>query len=109
MVVDLTIGKGDGIPPTRLDTQEKHRRVVATLVTLLKAYRNWYLDLSNERNVRDKRFTSFDDLRQLLDDVKRIDPQRLVTASSGNDISRDELREYVQKGQVDFITPHRPR
>ena len=93
----------------RLDTQEKHRRVVSTLVTSLKQYRNWYLDLSNERNVRDKRFTSFEDLKQLRDDVKRIDPARLVTASSGSDISRDELRDYLQKAQVDFITPHRPR
>ena len=43
------------------------------------------------------------------DDVKRIDSARPVTASSGSDISRDELREYLQKAQVDFITPHRPR
>ena len=109
MVVDITLARGDGIPPGRLDTQEKHRRVVRTLVTALKPYRNWYLDLSNERNVRDKRFTSFEELKQLRADVKQNDPARLVTASSGSDIGRDELREYLQTAQVDFITPHRPR
>jgi len=49
------------------------------------------------------------DLKQLRDEVKRIDLKRLVTASSGNDITRDELRDYLQKAQVDFVTPHRPR
>ena len=109
MVVDVTLGKGDGIGTERLDNLEKHRRVVITLVSSFKPYRNWYLDLSNERDVRDKRFTSFDDLKQLRDELKRIDPERLVTASSGSDISRDELRDYLLKAQVDFVTPHRPR
>jgi hypothetical protein len=109
MIVDITLARGDGISTTRVNTQEKHRRVVATLITMLKPYRNWYVDLSNERDVRDKRFTSFADLNELRRDVKRIDPARLVTASSGSDIGRTELAEYLNTAEVDFITPHRPR
>jgi len=39
-----------------------HRRAVESLIAALETRRNWYLDLSNERNIQDKRFTSFDDL-----------------------------------------------
>ena len=108
IAVDVTIGKGDGRPPNRLDTQEKHRRVVATLVRELKPLRNWYLDLSNERNIRDKRHTSFEELKQLREDVRQEDSLRLVTASSGTDIGRDELREYLG-AKLDFVAPHRGR
>src|SRR3954466_8387481 len=37
MIVDITLARGDGIPPGRLDSQAKHLRVVTTLVTALKA------------------------------------------------------------------------
>jgi len=32
-----------------------------------------------------------------------------VTASEGGDIDRDSLRTYLQKVQVSFVCPHRPR
>ena len=35
---------------------EAHRRAVETLVAALKEHRNWYLDLANERDVRDARY-----------------------------------------------------
>ncbi len=109
MAVDITLGKGDGAPVNRLDSQQKHRRVAATLVTHLKPFRNWYLDLSNERNIRDKRHTSIEELKQLREDVKGADPLRLVTASSGTDIRHDELRDYLERAQLDFVCPHRGR
>jgi hypothetical protein len=49
------------------------------------------------------------ELKQLRDDVKRLDTGRLVTASHGSDISRAELQEYLHVAQVDFVCPHRPR
>lgn len=111
LIVDVTLSRGkgeDGMP--NLPTLEAHRRAVETVVTALKPYRNWYLDLGNERNVRDQRFVSFAELKQLRDDVKRLDSRRLVTASQGDsDINRDDLRDYLLKVQVDFLTPHRPR
>jgi hypothetical protein len=88
---------------------EAHRRAVQTIVEALKEHRNWYLDMSNERNIQDQRHTNFDDLRELRELVRRLDPERLVTASHGGDIGLDELRAYVNEVRVDFISPHRPR
>ena len=51
VVVDVTLSRGNGSTgPARLQTLEAHRRAVETLVTRLKAHRNWYLDLANERS-----------------------------------------------------------
>jgi len=109
IVVDLTLSRGNGLLTARLENQQGHRRVVAALLKALKRYHNWYLDLANERNIHDTRYCSFEDLRQLREDVKRLDNRRLVTASQGGDIGREDLQNYLEKAQVDFITPHRPR
>ena len=110
LVVDVTISRGNGVTgPPRLQSPTAHRRAVETVVTALKPYGNWYLDLSNERNMADKRFTSFDDLKTLRERVRQLDPSRLVTASHAGDISADDLKQYVTKAGVDFLTPHRPR
>lgn len=110
MIVDVTLSRGrsDSGPP-RLPTHEAHRRAVRTIVEDLKPFRNWYLDLSNERNIGDSRYTPIDELRELRELVRHLDAGRLVTASHGGDIGRDELRAYLQDVGVDFITPHRPR
>jgi len=110
MLVDVTLSRGDGSAGSpRLQTLEAHRRAVEVIVEALKAYGNWYLDLSNERNIRDKRFTSLDDLKNLRELVRKLDPTRLVTASDGGDISKEDLSAYLQVARVDFISPHRPR
>lgn len=106
MVVDVTLSRGSG---SLLQSLEAHRRAVETLVTALKEHRNWYLDLANERNIRDLRFVSFEELKELRDLAKRLDPERLITASHAGDIGRDDLREYLLNVRVDFISPHRPR
>ncbi|MBI5396910.1 MAG: hypothetical protein HZA91_16565 [Verrucomicrobia bacterium] len=110
LVVDVTLSRGNGVTgPPRLGSLEAHRRAVETLVTALKPFRNWYLDLSNERNIRDKRFASFVDLKELRDAAQALDPDRLVTASFAGDIPGDALRECLLTVRVDFIAPHRPR
>lgn len=110
IIVDVTISRGNGITGgPRLQTLDTHRQAVETIVSATATYRNWYLDLGNERNIKDKRFVSFDDLRQLRDAAKRIDPARLITASHASDISREEMKNYLEKVRVDFISPHRPR
>lgn len=110
MAVDVTLSRGNGVAgKPRIETLTAHRRAVETLITTLRSYHNWYLDLSNERNVRDKRFTSIEDLKELRALVRKLDPSRLVTASDGGDIERNELRRYVEEVGVDFIAPHRPR
>mgnify|MGYP000026493433 CR=1 FL=1 len=111
MVVDVTLSRGnDATGPPRLATLAAHQRAVETLVRALAAWRNWYLDLGNERNIRDGRYVSLAEVKQLRDTVKRLDPHRLVTAShAGGELSREEARRYVLEAQLDFLTPHRPR
>ncbi|MBI4602684.1 MAG: serine hydrolase [Planctomycetes bacterium] len=110
MVVDVTLSRGNGVTgPPRLQSLEAHRRGVETLVEALRGRRNWYPDLSNERNIRDRRFTSFEDLAELREAARRLDPRLLVTASHAGDIPRDELRDYLHRVKVDFLSPHRPR
>jgi hypothetical protein len=110
MIVDITLSRGDtvNIPP-RLKSTEDLKRAAATLLESLREYGNWYLDMANERNVEDSRFVSFEELREIRNHVKQVDPKRLVTASHSRDIPEDDLREYLLTDQVDFITPHRPR
>ena len=110
MAVDITLSRGNGAAGSpRLQSLTAHTRAVESLVRALRPWRNWYLDLSNERNVRDKRFTSFDDLKALRELARKLDPERLVTASDGGDISREDLKAYLETARVDFISPHRPR
>jgi hypothetical protein len=108
MGVDVTLSRGVS-GPSRLQSLAAHQRAVETLVASLRPQRNWYLDLSNERNIRDSRFTSFEDLRVLRRRVRELDSKRLVTASHGGDLDRDELSAYLRIAGVDFISPHRPR
>ncbi|UCD29795.1 MAG: cellulase family glycosylhydrolase [Planctomycetota bacterium] len=113
IIVDVTLTRGTATyrkKQTYIQTLDAHKQAVETLVSALKPYRNWYIDLGNERNYKkDKRYVSIEDLKQLRKFVKKLDPKRLVTASQAGDIDDKELGEYVLTAQVDFITPHRPR
>jgi endo-1,4-beta-mannosidase len=110
LVIDVTLSRGNGVTgPPRLQTFVAHEKAVRALVTQLSAYRNWYLDLSNERNLRDERFASFADLQRLRDIVRQLDPGRLVTASHAGDPTEEEIRDYLSVAKVDFLSPHRPR
>jgi hypothetical protein len=110
VVVDVTLSCGNGSTgPARLQTLKAHRRAVETLVTALKAHPNWYLDLANERNIKDQRFTSFANIKDLRELVRKLNPHRLVTATHAGDVSRDNLSEYLSTVRVDFLSPHRPR
>lgn len=110
LMLDVTLTRGNGVGGTpRLQSLVAHQRAVETVVSALKSWRNWYLDVGNERNIRDARFVSFDDLKAVRDLAKRLAPGRLVTASHGEDISRTDLEKYLSVAAVDFISPHRPR
>jgi CubicO group peptidase (beta-lactamase class C family) len=110
IVVDVSLSRGNGVAgPPRLQSHEAHQRAVETLVKELESHRNWYLDLSNERNIKDKRFTSFQELARLRERVRQLDSGRLVTASHAGDIAAADLKEYVDAVKVDFLSPHRPR
>jgi hypothetical protein len=111
MIVDVTLSRGNrSTGPARLQTLEAHRTAVEELVKGLKERRNWYLDLGNERNVRDARFVSFEELAKLRDSARKIDAKRLITAShAGGDLSRADLEKYLKVVEVDFVSVHRPR
>jgi hypothetical protein len=110
MVVDVTLSRGNGVTgPKRLQTLEAHQRAVKVLVVALKPHRNWYLDLGNERSIKDARHVSFAELKTLRDLVKKLDPERLVTASSAGDIPQSEVKSYLVDAGLDFLSPHRPR
>jgi hypothetical protein len=111
LVVDVTLHReaGEAGRP-RLATLVAHQRAVETLLRALAAHRNWYLDLANERNIRDARYVSGEELRELRTAVKRLDPRLLVTAShAGGDLTRADVHRYVTEIQLDFLAPHRPR
>jgi len=110
IIVDVTLARGLKVgPQVLLSDMASHRRAVTTIVQSLREYRNWYIDLANERNVRDSRYVSLDEIGALCGDVKTIAPEVPVTASQGGDIGEDELRRYLEVARVDLITPHRPR
>jgi hypothetical protein len=110
VVVDVTLTRGNRVVgKPRIRSLASHRRAVETVVSRLKPHRNWYLDLGNERNIRDKRFVEFDELVKLREAARRVDPGRLVTASHAGDVPPDDLEAYVKRVGVDFLSPHRPR
>ncbi len=106
LVVDVTLARS----AERLATLAAHERAVEAIVQALKTHRNWYLDLANERDVRDKRYVSAAELKNLRELVRRLDPSRLVTASfGGHDLSEEDVRESLLTIGLDFLSPHRPR
>jgi hypothetical protein len=107
LVVDVTLTRNkSGVLPD----YESHVRAAETLVAALKPYRNWYLDLANERDIGDDRYVGIQELKRLRDRVRQLDPQRLVTASfGGHDLSAEDVRESLLTIGLDFLCPHRPR
>lgn len=110
MVVDVTLTRDSANPAAGLPDFESHQRAVETLTKALKEHRNWSLDLANERDVRDARFVPAEELKALRELVRKIDPDRLVTASlGGHDLGQEDLDECLTIAGLDFLTPHRPR
>jgi hypothetical protein len=108
VIVDVTLARGKGVG--RLPDLDSHCRAVESLSLALKQNRNWYVDLANERDVRDDRYVSPEDLKTLRAALRRIDPLRLATASfGGHDLDERDLRDALVTAELDFVCPHRPR
>jgi len=106
MIVDVTVSRGTSLIPDQPGLLQGW----AALATELKPYRNVYFDLANERNVGDARFVSYEELAEVRDRIKAIDPQRLITAShAGGEMPKKAVTPYISVSRVDFIAPHRPR
>jgi hypothetical protein len=109
MIVDITMTQGaqmNGKPC--LPTIDDYLSAVRSLASSLKKYRNWYLDMANEHDIRDTRYVSYEDLRRFRDAVKKIDPKRIVTASGGGTDAEALTKDIVTAG-LDFIAPHLSR
>ncbi len=115
LIVDVTLTRGKPDRPPdgargSIPNFAAHQRAVETIIKALKPHRNWYLDLANERDVRDARFVSLQELKALRDLARRLDPALLVTASfGGHDLSKDDVRGMLTEVGVDFLSVHRPR
>jgi hypothetical protein len=110
LIVDVTLTRGAESAPGRIPDLDAHQQAVTTLVQELQGFRNWYLDLANERDVGDARFVAIAEIKQLRDLVRRLDPSRLVTASfGGHDLDEGDLRDAILAANLDFLCPHRPR
>jgi hypothetical protein len=110
LVVDVTLTRAGKTPGWGLPNLKAHQGAVETLVTELRKHPNWYLDLANERDVRDDRYVPASELKTLRELVRRLDPPRLVTASfGGHDLTEEDLRDSLETACLDFLTPHRPR
>lgn len=103
MIVDVTLHRG-GV----LKTQEAHLTAVRTISSQLLPWRNIYIDIANERNVRDARGVTIEQCRQLRDAIKEIDATRLVTAS-GLALTRESVKECLFRAKFDVVAPHLPR
>src|SRR4030095_12204228 len=105
LVGDVPLNRGKELPEF-----PAHLAAVNTVVTELKPFRNWYLDLGNERDVRDARYVSLAELKELREKLRTLDPERLVTASfGGHDLSLADIRGTLEVAGADFLCPHRPR
>lgn len=106
-VVDVTVTRGKS--PRFPSTLQEHASVMTVLAKELKRFRNVYFDVGNERNIGDPRHVPMSEVGEIIAAVKRIDPERLCTASHGGDIPAKQVAAYIRVGTVDFICPHRPR
>jgi len=114
VVVDVTLARKERSSghskPGGLADLAAHQSAMDTLIKALKQYRNWYLDLANERDVQDERYVSPAELKTLRDAARLLDPQLLVTASSGgHDLSQSDVQDALLVAGLDFLSPHRPR
>lgn len=99
MIVDVTFSRGQDLPD-----QASHLRAVRVIAEAIRPYRNAYIDLANERDVRDARYVSYEELGELAAAVRAIDPERLITASGVPE--EDNIERYLRVATLDFVCPH---
>ena len=110
MIVDVTLSRGQWATGSGLPDSAAHEAAVRSVIKALEGRNNWYLDLANERDVRDKRFVSVGEIRQLRELARQLKPTLPVTASfGGHDLGEEYVRDALIEARLDFVAPHRPR
>ena len=126
MVVDVTFARG--ISPEAAASHEAlraaaakpwmyspvvvhrdHLEAVRTVTAALRPWRNVYIDVANERNSPRELPVTCEEAGEMIRRVHELDPERLATVSSANDIADEEVAGYAITAGVDFLTPHRVR
>ncbi len=117
-LVDFADGQGIIVDVTILDNESSlgevpsvRNQVVMNVTEALKGRTNVLFDLQNEHDL------SHSELGELSDLVRSIDPDRIVTVSSGekhilfinDDLQEDNIDEEVDIVKVDILTPHLER
>ena len=75
IVVDVTLSRGNGANDSPgLQKLAAHTKAVETIIAALRDRGNWYLDLGNERNIRDARFVPVADLTALRLRARELSP-----------------------------------
>lgn len=98
IIVDVSLAHGEFPFPV---TVSDHLTCVTTLAQELRPYRNVYFDVCNEFDINSNLTVA--EIGDLVTTVKRLDPDRLCTASTGDRLNPHELFTI---GHVDFLTPH---
>lgn len=110
MVADVTLSRGRSAIGGGIPSYDSHRQAVRSIMTALRGRRNWYLDLANERDVRDARYVPTREVHDLRALARDLDPLVPVTASfGGHDLGEPYVREALIEAGLDFVAPHRPR
>lgn len=110
LIVDVTLSRGRSAMGGSIPGMAAHQTAVRSVVGALAGYSNWYLDLANERDVRDMRFVSTEEIRELRELARSLSPGLLVTASfGGHDLDEQYVHEALVEARLDFVAPHRPR
>lgn len=92
----------------RLTEHQAHLKAVGEAARQLQPYRNLYIDVGNERDVKDSRFVSLGEVAELIAAIKEVDPERICTASDGGDILTEGVASRIAAG-LDLLCPHRRR
>ena len=107
IAVDCTLNR-EAKSPTVPSNITQHLACVRTLATELRGFRNVYIDVANERDIRDIRFVSLAECGQLIEAIKEMDARRFCTAS-GLPHSQSDMNDFRKVGKLDFLTTHLPR
>lgn len=108
IVVDVTLSRGEaegGFIPDFAG----HLRACTTLAEALRSHGNVYMDIANERDIRDARYVGIEEMAAIREAIRAIAPEMPVTASGVGDAERDELEGLLGEARLDFLCPHRGR
>jgi len=118
MALDVTFSHG--VPPdpavaekpwltSPLEDADAHRAAVRAIAGQLRTWRNWYVDVANERNVPPRHPVAFELAGELIRIAHEAAPGRPATVSSAGCIPDAEIAGYAVTAGVDFLAPHRVR